>query len=155
MNKTSLYAVIVVVVLVVLGSGYYLYTKSSSSSPTSSLYATPTPKASPTPSNIDISPTTTPTPSTSSATKEFTITGHADAFSPSQLTVNKGDIVKITFKPTDTTHTFTLPDFNVDTGNVSSGQTKTVQFVANKSGSFQFYCTIHKSMGMTGMLIVQ
>src|SRR5882672_6015209 len=33
-----------------------------------------------------------------STTKEFTVTGQNFSFSPSTLTVNKGDTVKITFK---------------------------------------------------------
>ena len=154
MSRSNLYIIIAAVVVLLIVGGYYLSTKSGNSG---GLYGTPTPTptATPMPTNMDMSPTPTPSQSATATTKEFTITGNADAFSPKQLIVTKGDTVKITFKPTDTTHTFTLPDFNVDTGDVSAGQTKTVQFVANKTGTFQFYCTLHKSMGMTGTLTVQ
>jgi len=40
---------------------------------------------------------------------------------------------------------------------VSGGQKTTVQFVANQTGTFEFYCGVgsHRDLGMVGQLIVQ
>lgn len=102
-----------------------------------------------------------PSVSTSSqevgAVKEFTVTGSNFKFDPSSITVKKGDSVKITFKNSGGLHDFVLDQFNVKTPIISSGQQATVQFVADKAGTFEYYCSVanHRAMGMVGNLIVQ
>src|SRR5258708_19969418 len=43
--------------------------------------------------------------------REFTISGNRYAFSPSSLTVNRNDLVKITFTAHDLPHSFTIDDY--------------------------------------------
>lgn len=88
--------------------------------------------------------------------KTFTVTGSGFSFSPTTITVNKGDQVQINFKSTGGTHDFHLDAFNVATPLVSTGQSAApVTFTADKTGSFQYYCAPHRSMGMVGTLIVK
>ncbi len=88
--------------------------------------------------------------------KKFTVSGQNFSFTPSDLAVNKGDKVKITFKNLDGTHDFLVDEFSVNSGLVPVGGQKTVEFTADKIGSFQYYCSVgsHRAMGMWGTLIV-
>src|SRR3989344_6748098 len=89
--------------------------------------------------------------------KEFTVTGSAFKFDPTEIRVNKGDRVKIAFKNAGGTHDFRLDEFGVKTNIIQGEQEETVDFVANKAGSFEYYCSVanHRQMGMKGMLIVE
>ena len=97
------------------------------------------------------------TPTTQTETvKEFNIVASQFEFTPSTITVNKGDKVKITLTSDDVTHGFAIPEFNVD-AQVSKGEEKTVEFVADKIGTFTFYCSVPCGSGhseMNGKLIV-
>ncbi len=91
------------------------------------------------------------------AVKEFTVSGQNHSFSPSTITVKKGDTVKITFKNVGGFHDLVIDELNVATKQISTGQEETVQFVADKVGTFEFYCSVgsHRAMGMKGSFIVQ
>lgn len=90
-------------------------------------------------------------------TVEVTVEGSPFKFGPNEIKAKKGDTVKITFKNTGGFHDFTLPDFTVATKQLSEGQEETVEFVADKAGTFEYYCSVgnHRAMGMTGKLIVE
>lgn len=98
----------------------------------------------------------TSTTSTSSI-KEFTVLGENFKFSISQLKVKKGDTVRITFKNVMGTHDWRLDEFNAKTKILKSGEQETVEFVADKTGTFEYYCSIgsHRQMGMKGAFIVE
>lgn len=89
--------------------------------------------------------------------KEFTIDGSNFKFTPDSITVNKGDTVKINFKDDDGTHNLTIDNYDVNTGTLTAGKMAVVQFVANKAGTFEYYCAVdgHREQGMVGTLIVQ
>jgi plastocyanin len=93
----------------------------------------------------------------SSSVKEFSITGVPFSFTPSVMTVNKGDTVKITFKNANGVHDFKLDEFNASTRILNSGEEQTITFVADKTGSFEYYCSVgnHRAMGMVGTLTVR
>ena len=106
----------------------------------------------------------TPTPDVSvsvgvdaGTVKSFIINGSNFSFSPSTMTVNKGDTVKITFKNTGGFHDLKIDEFNVATAKIQGGAEETVTFVADKTGSFEYYCSIgtHRQMGMKGTLTVK
>lgn len=90
------------------------------------------------------------------AVKEFTVEGSSFKFVPKLLTVNQGDTVKIVFKNTGGMHDFVIDALGVKTSRVQPGASETVQFVADKVGTFEYYCSVanHKAMGMTGTLVV-
>ena len=101
--------------------------------------------------------TATPEQIPSPGQKTFVVTGSNFAFAPSVLTVKKGDRVKITFKNAAGFHDFNIDGFAVATQKIRSGAEETVEFTADKTGSFEYYCSIgeHRAMGMKGTLIVQ
>ena len=98
-------------------------------------------------------PVTVPAPSV----KEFTVVGKPFSFTPETIEVNKGDTVRIVFQNQNGTHDWVIDEFNTRTKILQSGQSETVEFVADKTGSFEYYCSIgtHRQMGMKGTLIVK
>ena len=88
--------------------------------------------------------------------KEFAIDGNNFSLTPAAITVNKGDTVKITFTNRLGMHDWKLDEFNVGTKVLKAGESETVTFVADKTGTFEYYCSIgtHRQMGMVGKLIV-
>ncbi len=104
--------------------------------------------------------TTTPTEQVqpTGEVKEFIVEGSEYKFSPAAITVNKGDGVKVTFKNVgSTSHNFVIGDLGVSTRAISLGSTETVEFIAGKSGTFAFYCSVpgHRPAGMEGQLVVK
>ncbi len=89
--------------------------------------------------------------------KEFTVEGSNFKFSPNMIKVAKGDTVRVTFKNIGGFHDFVLDEFNIRMAQIGDGQQETVEFVANQTGSFEFYCSVgqHRQMGMVGTLIVE
>ena len=89
--------------------------------------------------------------------REFTVSGNAFRFSPASLTVNKNDLVKITFTAQDMAHSFTIDDYRI-VKRAGAGQTVTFEFRADRSGPFTFYCNLSqdaKCKEMKGTLTVR
>lgn len=93
----------------------------------------------------------------STSVKEFTVKGDNFTFAPSSITVKKGDTVRITFINAEGFHDWKLDEFNVATQKIGVGAKEVVEFVADKAGSFEYYCSVgsHRQMGMKGTLIVE
>ncbi len=88
--------------------------------------------------------------------KEFKIIMEKFTFTPSTITVNKGDTVKLTITSLDVTHGVVIPEFNINV-QAKKGETETVEFIADKAGTFTFYCAVYCGSGhseMKGTLIV-
>lgn len=88
--------------------------------------------------------------------REFTMTARQWEFEPNTITVNKGDKVKLSIRSIDVTHGFGLPAFGIDE-RLEAGETTNVEFMADKSGTFRFSCTVFCGSGhsaMDGTLIV-
>lgn len=101
--------------------------------------------------------TTTTTTTTTAAVKEIQMTASQWKFEPSEITVNEGDVVRLQVKNIDVAHGFALSSFGVNK-QLPAGQTTTVEFVADKKGTFTFSCSVFCGSGhggMTGKLIVQ
>lgn len=89
--------------------------------------------------------------------REFTVSGDHYAFSPASLTVNKNDLVKITFTARDIAHSFTIDDYRI-VKRAGAGQTVTFEFRADRTGPFTFYCNLSqdaKCREMKGTLTVR
>jgi cytochrome c oxidase subunit 2 len=89
--------------------------------------------------------------------REFAVSGVRYAFSPSNLTVNRNDLVKITFTAQDIPHSFTIDDYRI-VKRAGAGQSVTFEFRADRSGSFTFYCNLSqdvKCRDMKGTLTVR
>jgi len=95
--------------------------------------------------------------------KEFVIESYTEIidgkyypkFSPNEITVNKGDKVRIKITNIKGTHDFKIDEFGVYT-ETPLNQEMTVEFIADKSGSFEYYCTKpgHRQNGHWGTLKV-
>lgn len=88
--------------------------------------------------------------------KEFSITAKRWSFDPEIITVNEGDNVVLHITSIDVAHGFVLSDFGVNE-RLNPGETVNVEFVADKVGTFRFFCNIFCGSGhneMNGRLIV-
>jgi|SRR3989338_5857395 len=82
--------------------------------------------------------------------KEFDVTAKSWEFVPSTITVNKGDTVKLHITSIDVEHGFRLAEFKVNE-KLKKGETVNVEFVADKAGSFTFFCNVYCGEGHSGM----
>jgi nitrite reductase (NO-forming) len=142
-KKSSMLPVVVIVVLLLVAGGYFLSKR-------------------PAPANNNETTAPVATDETSAVAptgevKEFTVNGANFKFDPAEITVKQGDTVKITFKSMDMMHDFVLDDFNARTDILKSGSEETVEFVADKAGTFEYFCSVadHRQKGMIGSLIVE
>jgi len=78
-------------------------------------------------------------------------------FEPSTIIANKGDNVILKIKSNDVTHGFNLPAFNINK-NLPPGEIVVVEFLADKVGEFDFFCSVPCGAGhsnMNGKLVVE
>ena len=89
--------------------------------------------------------------------KEFTVDGSSYRFSPNILSVNKGDIVRINFVNSEGKHDLEIDGYNMGTKVIDGGQSDVLEFTADKTGEFEYYCSIgeHRQMGMVGKIVVK
>ncbi|MAG38869.1 cytochrome C oxidase subunit II [Candidatus Woesearchaeota archaeon] len=90
--------------------------------------------------------------------KEFIITAFQFGYNPSILEVDKGDLVRIIASSRDVSHGLAIPLFGVNLYLGSDGSEQTVEFLADKEGTFTFYCSVSCGSGhgrMSGQLIVR
>lgn len=161
MNNKAIIAIVAVVLLAGGGYWYYTSTKSDKMSDVQNQAGMMDADHNP----VDATSTTThsgsdmmssSTPTTSGNVKEFVVSGDNFTFAPKVLSVKKGDTVKIVFKNTGGFHDLKIDEFNVATPQIQGGAEASIEFVADKAGSFQYYCSVgkHRSMGMWGTLTV-
>ena len=156
-NNMLLIGMVVLIVIVVLGLVAVFAKPKTASAPATSQ----TTQVSPTPEGVNVQVTQETKQSegkmTESQTKTFTVKGKNFSFTPNTLSVKKGDTVKITFMNEDGFHNFMLDEFSVAAKTIPAGQQDEVAFVANKAGTFEYYCSVgtHRQQGMVGKLIVQ
>lgn len=86
-------------------------------------------------------------------TVEVTVRAKSFDFDVKEIKAHVGDTVKITLANDDGAHGLGIDAFNVD---IKGGETK--EFLADKTGSFDFYCSLMCGVGhdkMSGKLIVE
>jgi|SRR3989344_1483047 len=144
MDNKIIWAVVIVLVLVL--GGLLFFTKSSEAPIEGrQVYQTT--------GTIEEEAIATSTPSV----KDFSIDAVPFSFTPSTMTVNKGDTVKITLKNKQGTHDLKIDEFSAATRILNAGEEQTITFVADKVGTFEYYCSVgtHRAMGMVGTLTVR
>lgn len=146
--------VAVLAVLLILGGGFYLMQMRNQDAPDTQFENRDTTPAVP---SVSTSSDSASTGAEQSGVKEFTVTGSPFKFEPAQMSVNKGDKVKITFVNSNGMHNFVLDEFKVETKVLQAEQKETLEFTADKIGTFEYYCSVgnHKAMGMKGTFTVQ
>lgn len=99
----------------------------------------------------------TPAPAAKPEVKTFNVSGGSFFFTPSALQVNKGDTVRIVFTNAGGMHNLKIDAFGAATKTLSSGESDTIEFVASKTGSFEYHCGVgsHRAMGQIGTLTVK
>lgn len=137
---------VILLVVAVLGGGYYVMSskKTNSSVPT----------------DTQMEKTTEPVAEAmeSGAVKEFTVDSFEMGFSVKTISVKKGDTVKITLTNSGKyTHDWAVDEFSARTKVIKNGETDSVTFVADKAGTYEYYCGVmtHRQQGMVGKLIVE
>lgn len=168
MNNQGVLLGVIVAILVII-AGYFLFFNTASQEAVIS----PEPTVDLTDETADIEAIGSPVPLVSSApaaspspaaakpaagaVKEFAVTGANFAFTPKEIRVKQGDTVRVTYTSQGGFHDWRLDAFNAATKVLQSGQSETVEFVANKAGQYEYYCSVgnHREMGMVGKLIVE
>lgn len=89
--------------------------------------------------------------------REVVIVGDNFSFSAKTLTLKKGQKVKLTFVNSEGMHDFKLDEFGVATKKLKAGESDTVEFTPDKTGTFEAYCSIgaHRAMGMVTAVTVE
>lgn len=95
---------------------------------------------------------------TSGSSKNFTVTATDYSFSPSQLSLKKGDSVTVTLVNNGKfPHNLMASDLGVSSKTIAAGEKTDFTFTADKAGTFSFYCGVdsHKDKGMVGSFVVE
>ena len=88
---------------------------------------------------------------------EIQVTAKKYEFSPNPITVKKGEHVKLVITALDHDHGFKLEAFNINQ-KLQKGEATTIEFTADKAGTFPFQCSNFCGLGhgkMKGKLVVQ
>jgi plastocyanin len=91
-------------------------------------------------------------------TREIMVEGDEFSFSPSTITVSEGERIALTFKNVGTfPHNFVIDELGVETETIDPDEEDTVEFTADTSGTFAFYCSVgnHRQQGMEGEVDVE
>jgi heme/copper-type cytochrome/quinol oxidase subunit 2 len=89
--------------------------------------------------------------------RTFEVAASKYKFEPARIEVTEGDTVRLVLHSTDTTHGIGIKEFKVDTRIPKGGEPVTVEFVADKVGTFEFKCSHFCGLGhghMKGELVV-
>lgn len=93
-----------------------------------------------------------------SDTMEIAVHGANYTFTPTTITVQEGQKVKLTFTSDSGLHDFVIDEIpGAKTGQLQAGKSQTIEFTASKKGTYEYYCSVgnHRAMGMKGTFIVQ
>jgi len=86
-----------------------------------------------------------------------TIYGGEFEFQPNSMQVKKGETVRLTFINAGTVeHDMAIDGLDVKTKRLQPRATETIEFVAGKTGTFSFYCSVegHRQQGMEGEITI-
>jgi cytochrome c oxidase subunit 2 len=93
----------------------------------------------------------------SASTSEIRMTARKYDFAPDFVRVKKGDRVKLVITALDRDHGIKIEDFHIDQ-KLPKGEPVTVEFVADRAGTFPFQCSQFCGLGhkrMKGALMVE
>lgn len=89
--------------------------------------------------------------------RKFEVTASRFHFEPASLEVTEGDQIALTLRSADGTHGIAIPEFKVKATIPKGGSPVTVEFVAEKAGTYKFECSEYCGSGhrqMKGRLVV-
>jgi len=82
--------------------------------------------------------------------KEFKMTAKQFAFEPSVIEVNKGDKVRLIVTSVDVPHGIAIKEYGINE-RLDVGKPVTIEFTADKEGTFTAYCSVFCGAGHSGM----
>jgi cytochrome c oxidase subunit 2 len=89
--------------------------------------------------------------------REFDLMASNYRFTPNRLEVKQDELVKLTIHSTDVPYSVTIDEYRVSK-RVPAGGEVTVEFRADRAGSFDFYSSLKSDSrheGMKGLLVVR
>ncbi len=90
--------------------------------------------------------------------KTFTLDSSEFKYDISEIRVKAGDTVKIMLTNSGKMpHDWKVDEFNAATKVIKNGEEDSIEFIADKVGTYEFYCSVgqHRANGMVGKLIVE
>lgn len=93
---------------------------------------------------------------TSADEKVITMDAGSFYYSVKTINVKKGQKVKIIMTSKDMMHNLNIDELNVHLPITKAGETNTVEFTADKVGTFEYYCSVgqHRKLGQVGKITV-
>ena len=92
----------------------------------------------------------TQSPASNPQLKEFKITAKQYSFEPSIIEVNKGDKVRLIVTSVDIPHGITIKEYGINQ-RLDVGRPETIEFTADKPGTFTAFCSVFCGSGHSGM----
>jgi heme/copper-type cytochrome/quinol oxidase subunit 2 len=89
--------------------------------------------------------------------REITLTARNYQFSPNRIEVMQDDLVKLTIESGDVAYSFTIDEYRVSR-RIPAGGSTTLEFRADRAGTFSFYCNLtndSRHSQMKGELVVR
>lgn len=86
------------------------------------------------------------------------VEGSEFEFSPTSITVEKGEKIMLTFKNIGKfPHNFIVDELGIKSKTINKGEEDSIEFVSEKSGTFAMYCGVgnHREQGMEGEVVVE
>jgi len=94
--------------------------------------------------------------------KTFVLTGEnfkyfMDDIENPEIKVSEGDLVRVEFSSVGGFHDWVLEEFGAATEKVGEDGKTYVEFVADKKGTYEYYCSVgqHRENGMKGVFVVE
>ena len=94
---------------------------------------------------------------TTGTTKVIQMVARDYEFEPNTITVKKGDKVRLIITATDRKHGIKIEGYDIDQV-LNVGDPTTIEFTADKAGTFEFKCSVYCGSGhrkMKGKLVVE
>ena len=105
----------------------------------------------------ETTPAENPASADQESVKEFTMTAKRFEFNPGSIVVNQGDHVILHITALDVPHGFAIQEYGINEP-LPVGKQVDIDFVADKKGTFTFYCSVPCGSGhrsMKGELVVE
>ncbi|MDP3900179.1 MAG: cupredoxin domain-containing protein [bacterium] len=89
--------------------------------------------------------------------RNFLVSAGNYELDPPEIRAKLGEAVGITFKSINGSHSFVIEELSVKSKTIDAGESVSVNFIASKTGSFEFYCGVgnHRELGMVGTLVIE
>jgi plastocyanin len=111
----------------------------------------------PEPEPVSPEPVSQTDPAAEPTNQVFTLDSFSYGYSEEEIRVKQGDTVTINLTNSAGFHDWVVDEFAAATEKIGAGETTSVTFVADKAGTFEYYCSVgsHRQQGMVGNLVVE